>query len=111
MIDRMTRSQTPAANAQPAAAEPRGDRRVARVGRPRRVASAALAAILALTALPGTVRADATDDTGEARLEGYKDTVTLQGGQATTGTWMLFFALAAVGCAAMFKDAKRSHLD
>lgn len=46
----------------------------------------------------------------DPRLEGYKDAVKLVEGSAAL-TWMLLIALAIVCVAAMFKNAKRSHLD
>lgn len=74
--------------------------------------AAALCAALALFAAPAiSGAADDADETVDGRLEGYNEPVAMTGGSAVTGTWMLFFALAVVGCAAMFKDAKRSHGD
>jgi hypothetical protein len=52
----------------------------------------------------------------DARLEGYAAeknqpvNVTLEGG-STALTWVTFTVLAVIGLGAMFKDAKRTHLD
>lgn len=48
----------------------------------------------------------------DARTMGYPSDFSqlqLEGGTALT--WLLFVALAIVGLSALFKDAKRSHLD
>jgi hypothetical protein len=46
----------------------------------------------------------------DARLEGYPQNVTLEGG-STGLTWVLFIVLAALCLGGLFKDARRSHLD
>ena len=46
----------------------------------------------------------------DARLEGYSQNVTLEGG-STGLTWVLFIVLAAIALGGLFKDARRSHLD
>jgi hypothetical protein len=46
----------------------------------------------------------------DARLEGYPQNVTLEGG-STALTWVLFIVLAALALGGLFKDAKRTHLD
>lgn len=46
----------------------------------------------------------------DARLEGFKDNVSLPG-SGTALMWLLLIFLAGITIAVMFKDAKRSHLD
>ena len=46
----------------------------------------------------------------EARLEGYPQVVALEGG-STALTWVLLIVLALLALGALFKDAKRTHLD
>jgi hypothetical protein len=46
----------------------------------------------------------------DARLEGYANNVTLEGG-STALTWVLFIVLALLALGPMFKDPKRTHLD
>jgi hypothetical protein len=46
----------------------------------------------------------------DARLEGYKTNVTLEGG-STGLTWVLLIVLGGITFAGLFKDSKRSHLD
>ena len=55
----------------------------------------------------------AADDEGvipNAKAMGYKVKVVVPD-RSTTVVWLLFFLLAAVCIAAVFKNAKRSHLD
>jgi len=72
-------------------------------------------AALALTPLvtPSTALARSEEpepDIVDARLEGYSGNMTLPAGSSGM-TWAAFVLLAVVGCAGLFKDAKRSHLD
>jgi hypothetical protein len=46
----------------------------------------------------------------DARLEGYPQNVTLEGGSQAL-TWVLFIVLALLALGGLFKDAKRTHLD
>ena len=46
----------------------------------------------------------------DARLEGYKSNVTLEGGSSAL-TWILFIVLTLLALGGLFKDAKRTHLD
>ena len=46
----------------------------------------------------------------DARLEGYGEKVVLDSSNATM-TWLGFGFFSAVALLALFKDAKRSHLD
>jgi hypothetical protein len=46
----------------------------------------------------------------DARLEGYPQNVTLDGG-GTALSWLLLIILAALCIGVMFKNANRSHLD
>ena len=47
----------------------------------------------------------------DARLEGYEGTNVSVPNQSTALIWLLFVFLGVVGLAALFKDAKRTHLD
>ena len=69
--------------------------------------------IAALVLLPAT--ALARQDTPErevvdARLEGYKDNISLPKGSEGL-TWVSMVILGVLCCGGLFKDAKRSHLD
>ena len=46
----------------------------------------------------------------DARLEGFPQNVTLEGG-GTSLTWLLFVFLGIVCLSVLFKNAKRTHLD
>ena len=69
---------------------------------------------LAVLLTPVIVLARSTEDEDtvkqEARLEGYAQTVRLQGG-STALTWLMIGFLAAIAIAVLFKNAKRTHLD
>ncbi len=73
------------------------------------------AAILALALMLGAAcpvsagPADNEKAEPDARLEGYANAVTLEGG--TGGTMVLFFLLTGLTAGVMFMNAKRSHLD
>jgi len=71
----------------------------------------ALIAIVVL-ASPALARQDQEHEIYDARLEGYADSrnVTLEGGSMGL-TWFFFVVLGGVALIAMFKDARRSHLD
>jgi hypothetical protein len=77
----------------------------------RWIAIAALALAPAMTTSTAMARSDEPEpDIVDARLEGYSGNMTLPA--SSNGlTWVLFVILAVVGCAGLFKDAKRSHLD
>jgi hypothetical protein len=47
--------------------------------------------------------------THDARTEGYAGKVQIDGSVA--GTWIIFILVTIVSLSALFKDAKRSHLD
>ncbi len=70
--------------------------------------------ILVVVLLTPTMTLAARDDTErepvDARLEGYKANVTLEGG-STGLTWALLVVLGGIVFAGLFKDSKRSHLD
>jgi hypothetical protein len=70
-------------------------------------------AIAALALAPATALArqqEADRDVVDARLEGYEGNMTLAGG-GTALTWVALVILGVIGCAGLFKDAKRTHLD
>jgi hypothetical protein len=46
----------------------------------------------------------------DARLEGYEQRVTLDDGGVGL-VWMVFILLGAICLGALFKDARRTHLD
>jgi hypothetical protein len=81
-------------------------RRVARAGTPLVVACCTAFVVLALPAL--ALAQEESDVDG--RLEGYSTKVAMEGG-GTGLTWIAFFVLAVVGVSALFKSAKRTHLD
>jgi hypothetical protein len=71
-------------------------------------------AIVLLSLAPATTalaaRQEVEEEPVDARLEGYKDNVSLPA--ASNGlTWMAFVALMVLVAAGLFKDAKRTHLD
>ena len=69
------------------------------------------AAALSLLATP--LAALAQDDEKayfDARLEGYNQIVTLEGG-STALTWVVFIILAVIALGGRFKDAQRTLLD
>ena len=61
-----------------------------------------------MTAAPVLAQEDAPKH--DARLDGYAGNVALPS-NSTALIWLLFVFLAVVALAAMFKDAKRTHLD
>ncbi len=71
----------------------------------------ALACLLPLLGVPGGAMAqDAAEVEHDGRLEGYGEVMAMEGGNQAL-TWIGFTLLAAVSLLALFKDAKRSHLD
>ena len=70
-----------------------------------------LACIGSWAAMPAaSVHAQDLDIETDSRLEGHSDKMLLGGGNATL-TWIGFAFFSAVALLALFKDAKRSHLD
>lgn len=70
----------------------------------------ALVVLLMSPAMTLARRAEEEREIVDARLEGYKENISL----APSGTalmWLLLIFLTAVTVGVMFKDAKRSHLD
>ena len=71
-------------------------------------------ALLAMLATPLSAlaqrRGEEEREVIDGRLEGYASNVTLPGG-STGLLWVMFIILTVVGLGAMFKDAKRTHLD
>ena len=83
-------------------------------GRKRRTLhklAVSLACLVSWAALPAaSVHAQELDIENDSRLEGYGDKMFMGGGNATL-TWLGFAFFSAVALLALFKDAKRSHLD
>ena len=72
---------------------------------------ACLCAGALLSVAPSTARAQDEDEIKlDARLEGYQGNVSVSN-QSTALIWLLFIFLAVVAAGALFKDAKRTHLD
>lgn len=64
-----------------------------------------------LMAAPGPALAQDEDEVSvDARLEGYQGPMTVEN-DSTALIWLLFVFLGAVALGALFKDAKRTHLD
>ena len=61
------------------------------------------------TAQAAAPQSDEDAATHDARTEGYAGKVQIDGSQA--GTWIIFVLVTIVSLSALFKDAKRSHLD
>jgi hypothetical protein len=71
--------------------------------------------MLAVLAAPASVLAqrggqDEQSKIVDARLEGYDQSVTLDEGGVGL-VWMVFILLAVICLGALFKDARRTHLD
>jgi len=65
-------------------------------------------------ALPGAARAASDDEEApkhDARTEGYTNARVQTESNSIALTWLLFVFLAGICLAAMFKDARRTHLD
>lgn len=71
-----------------------------------------LAAILLTTvlALPTAARADDDEVLHDARTEGYAAKVQVTKASVAL-VWLAFLFVSVVSMAALFKDAKRTHLD
>ena len=67
--------------------------------------------VLALSTSARTASADDTDITHDARVDGYRPPTALQNPSSEYTTWVLFLFFAIVAVGALFKDAKRTHLD
>jgi len=52
----------------------------------------------------------AGEETTDARLEGYLNSVTFPASSSAL-TWLIWAVLAAIGIGVMFKNARRTHLD
>jgi hypothetical protein len=70
-----------------------------------------LALALAAAVLPASALAQDEAPKNDARLEGYEARVQVESGDSTALTWLLLVFLAMVLMGAMFKNAKRTHLD
>lgn len=70
-----------------------------------------LALALAAAVLPAASLAQEEAPKNDARLEGYEARVQVESGDSTALTWLLLVFLAMVAMGAMFKNAKRTHLD
>ena len=67
-----------------------------------------------ILALPGAARAASDDEEApkhDARTEGYGNTRVQTEGNSVALTWLLFIFAGGLSLAALFKDAKRTHLD
>ena len=69
-----------------------------------------LACLVSWAGMPAGVHAQEVDIEHDSRLEGYGEPLLLGGSNATL-TWLGFAFFSAVALLALFKDAKRSHLD
>lgn len=67
--------------------------------------------VLALSTSARTASADDTDITHDARVDGYRPPTGLINPSSEYTTWVLFLFIGIVGVSALFKDAKRTHLD
>lgn len=72
--------------------------------------SGALVFGLTLLTMPQAVLAQDDMPKHDARLEGYAESVLLQG-SGTAMTWLLLLGLAVLCLSVLFKDARRTHLD
>ena len=81
-----------------------------RLGPRARKLALTLAFAMPLAGAPGAAVAQETDVPHDGRLEGYGEPLAREGGSRTVA-WLGFGALAAISLLALFKDAKRSHLD
>ena len=66
--------------------------------------------ISGVLAFPTAARADDEDITHDARTEGYPNKVQVTKASVAL-VWLAFLFLSVVSMAAIFKDAKRTHLD
>jgi hypothetical protein len=67
-----------------------------------------------MLALPGAARAASDDEDTpkhDARTEGYGNTRVQTESNSIALTWLLFIFTGGLALAALFKDAKRTHLD
>ena len=85
-------------------------RRPAPVSALKRWLLAPVLAVAALAFAPSVTLAQDEEVKQDARLEGYQGNVSVQN-QSTALMWLLFVFLGVVALAALFKDAKRTHLD
>lgn len=69
-----------------------------------------LACLLPLVAAPAPAVAQDVDLDYDGRLDGYGQKLMMDGGNRAM-TWFGFGVLAVIALLALFKDAKRSHLD
>ncbi len=70
----------------------------------------ALACVLPLAGAPGGAAAQEVDIEHDGRREGYGEKLAMEGGNNAM-TWLGFGVLSVIALLALFKDAKRSHLD
>ena len=70
-----------------------------------------VSAIAVVAAAPSPALAQEDEVKMDARLEGYAGTGVSVSNQSTALMWLLFVFLGVVALAALFKDAKRTHLD
>lgn len=69
-----------------------------------------LAFLLPLAGAPGGAGAQEIEIPHDGRREGYGEKLAVEGGNNAL-TWLGFAVLSVIALLALFKDAKRSHLD
>jgi len=74
------------------------------------LASCLCVTMVAPVLAPTAARAQDDEVKRDARLEGYQGNVSVEN-QSTALIWLLFVFLGVVALTALFKDAKRTHLD
>ena len=84
-------------------------RRVARAGRPLVITVCTFMVVYGHPVL-AFAQQDEEGESRDARLEGYATKVAMDTGRLGL-TWIGFIVLAVIGVSALFKSAKRSHLD
>ena len=82
-----------------------------RLAGPARRLVVTLACLLPLAAAPSGALGQEVDIEHDGRREGYGEKLVLTDGGNNAMTWFGFGVLAVIALLALFKDAKRSHLD
>ena len=82
-----------------------------RIRLPRRSLVVTLGCLLSSAGMPsGASAQEEVEVENDARMEGYGEKMVLDSSNATM-TWLGFGFFSAIALLALFKDAKRSHLD
>ena len=84
-------------------------RRISRAGTPLVVTACTFLVVYGYPVL-AFAAAEEEVEGRDARLEGYANKVAMDTGGLGL-TWIMFIVLAVIGVSALFKSAKRSHLD